>query len=155
MIWKILTEVKKATTIYNIRKGCYQIIKQHMLNNRVFVFVDPHLSATKYCKTKYNTTIYFWGSNHIKTLNKVIFFCFCFNYKWCKKQKIIKQWSFIKKYKIMIVCKKTDKWYIAWNRLTTSDNEWQRVVQWMTNSDNKWPRVVQRTTTSDTTSDSE
>ena len=119
--------------------------------------LGPHLVGPRSQNiARLNTTLLFNFEIVITLkLETKFFFCFCFNYKWCKKQKIIKQWSFIKKYKIMIVCKKTDKWYIAWNRLTTSDNEWQRVVQWMTNSDNKWPRVVQRTTTSDTTSDSE
>ena len=28
----------------------------------------------------------------------------------------------------MIVYKKTDKWYIEWNRMTVSENEWQRVT---------------------------
>ena len=32
---------------------------------------------------------------------------------------------------------------------TSSDNEWQRVVQRMTTSDNEWQQVVQRMTTSD------
>ena len=102
-------------------------------------------SAPKYCKTKYNTTINFWGSYHLKT-SKYFLFCFCFNYKWCKKQKT---------YEIMIVCKKTDEWYIEWHRMITSDNEWQHVVQRMTTSDNEWHRVVQGMTTSDSTSDNE
>ena len=38
-----------------------------------------------------------------------------------------------------IVYKKTDEWYIEWQRITTrgttSDNEWQR----MKTSDNEWP----------------
>ena len=42
---------------------------------------------------------------------------------------------------------------------TSSDNEWQRVVQRVTTSsttsDNEWQRVVQRATTSGTTSDNE
>ena len=45
-------------------------------------------------------------------------------------------WSFL------IVYKKTDEWYIEWQRAkkngTTSDNVWQRVVQWMTRRDSKW-----------------
>ena len=57
----------------------------------------------------------------------------------------------------MIVYKKTDEWYIEWQRVTMSgaanDNEWQRVVQRMTTSDNEWynewQRVVQRVTKSD------
>ena len=56
----------------------------------------------------------------------------------------------------MIIYKKTDEWYIEWQRevqrVTTSDNEWQRVVQRVTTSsttsDNEW-RVVQRITTRD------
>ena len=32
---------------------------------------------------------------------------------------------------------------------TSSDNEWQRVVQRVTTHDNEWQRVVQRMTTSD------
>ena len=37
--------------------------------------------------------------------------------------------------------------------MTTSDNEWQRVVQQVTTSDNEWQQVVQRMTLSGTTSD--
>ena len=41
-------------------------------------------------------------------------------------------------YKITIVHKKTDEWYIEWQRVTTSgttsDNEWQRVI----GNDNEW-----------------
>ena len=33
--------------------------------------------------------------------------------------------------------------------MTTSDNEWQRVVQRVTTNDNEWQRVVQRVTTND------
>ena len=55
----------------------------------------------------------------------------------------------------MIVYKKTDEWYIEWQRITTSyttsDNEWQRVTTSSTTSDNDWQRV----TTSGTTSDKE
>ena len=54
----------------------------------------------------------------------------------------------------MIVYKKTDEWYIEWHRMTTSDNEWQQVVQRMTPSLTTH-RVVQGMTTSDTTSDNE
>ena len=47
----------------------------------------------------------------------------------------------------MIVYKKTDEWYIEWQRVTksgtTSDNEWQRV----TTNDKEWQRVAQRVTT--------
>ena len=53
----------------------------------------------------------------------------------------------------MIVYKKTDEWYIKWQRVaksgTTSDNEWQRVVQRVTTNDNEWQRVVQRVTAND------
>ena len=35
------------------------------------------------------------------------------------------------------------------HRVTTSDNEWQRVVQRVTTNDNEWQRVVQRVTTND------
>ena len=45
----------------------------------------------------------------------------------------------------MIVYKKTDEWYIEWQRMRTSDNEWY----------NEWQRVIQRVTTSGTTSDNE
>ena len=66
-----------------------------------------------------------------------------------------------------IVYKKTDEWYIEWQRVITSgaksDNEWQRVVkrvttnenewynewQGMTTSDNEWQQVVQRVTKSE------
>ena len=48
-----------------------------------------------------------------------------------------------------MVYRKTDKWYIKWQRVTTSgttsDNEWQRV----TTSDKEWQRMVQRVTTND------
>ena len=37
----------------------------------------------------------------------------------------------------MIVYKKTDEWYIEWQRMTASDNKWQRV----TTSENEWQRV--------------
>ena len=47
----------------------------------------------------------------------------------------------------MIVYKKTDEWYIEWQRVTksgtTRDNKWQRV----TTNDKKWQRVAQRVTT--------
>ena len=77
----------------------------------------------------------------------------------------------------LIVSKKTDEWYIEWQRVTasgtTSDNEWQRVVQRVTTSgktsynewqrvttshnewqrvaksDKEWQRVVQQVTTND------
>ena len=54
-----------------------------------------------------------------------------------------------------IVYKKTDEWYIEWQRVATSgtksDNkwykEWQQVVQRVTTNDNEWQRVVQQVTT--------
>ena len=63
----------------------------------------------------------------------------------------------------MIVYKKTDKWYTAWQGITTSDNEWQQVIQRMTTSsttsgttsDNEWQWVVKRMVTSGTTNESE
>ena len=63
----------------------------------------------------------------------------------------------------MIVCKKTDEWYIEWHRMTTSDNEWQPVVQQMTRSGttsgiewyNKWQRMIQRVTVSGIANDNE
>ena len=60
--------------------------------------------------------------------------------------------------KAWIVYKKTDEWYIEWQRVTTSgtsDNEWQRVTTSGTTSHNEWQRVTtsdngwQRVTTSD------
>ena len=62
-----------------------------------------------------------------------------------------------KNYKIMIIYKKTDEWYIEWHRMTTSDNEWHRVVQRMTTidatsgiaSDNEWRREQQKMTMND------
>ena len=70
-----------------------------------------------------------------------------------------------------IVYKKTNEWYIEWQRVatsgtnsdrkwykewqqvvqrvTTNDNEWQRVVQQVTTNDNKWQQVVQRVIASD------
>ena len=63
------------------------------------------------------------------------------------------QWMPFKK----IVYKKRDERYNEWQRVTTSgttsgtssDNEWQRVVQRVITSDNEWQRVVQRKTTND------
>ena len=46
---------------------------------------------------------------------------------------------------VVIVYKKTDEWYIEWQRVTASG----------TTSDNKWQRVVQRVTTSGTANDNE
>ena len=64
----------------------------------------------------------------------------------------------------MIVYKKTDEWYIEWQQVTKSDNEWQRIItsgttndnewydEWqrMTTNDNKWQQVVQEMKTNDT-----
>ena len=45
-----------------------------------------------------------------------------------------------------IVYKKTDEWYIAWQRVVqrviTSDNEWQRATTCGTTSDNEWQRAT-------------
>ena len=49
----------------------------------------------------------------------------------------------------VIAYKKTDEWYIEWQRVSTNDNEWQRVVQRVKTNDNEWQRVVQRVTRSD------
>ena len=38
--------------------------------------------------------------------------------------------------------KKVVEWYIEWKRMTTIDNEWQRVVQQVTTSDSKWQQVA-------------
>ena len=51
----------------------------------------------------------------------------------------------------MIVYKETDEWH----RMTTSDSEWQQVLQQMTTSGNEWHQVVQLVTTSGTASDNE
>ena len=52
-----------------------------------------------------------------------------------------------------IVYKKTDEWYIEWQRVvqrvTTNDNEWYNEWQRMTTSDNEWYNEWQRMTTSD------
>ena len=52
-----------------------------------------------------------------------------------------------------IVCKKTNKWYIEWQRVTTSDSEWykkrQRMTTSSTASDNEWHSEWQRMTTSE------
>ena len=60
----------------------------------------------------------------------------------------------------MIIYKKTDEWYIKWQRVvqrvttgdTTSDNEWYNECQRVTTSDKEWQRVTRQTsgTTSDT-----
>ena len=69
----------------------------------------------------------------------------------------------------LIVYKKTDEWYIEWQRVTTrgatTDKEWQRVIQrvttndkeWqqMTASDNEWCNKWWRVATSNATSDSD
>ena len=65
----------------------------------------------------------------------------------------------------MIVYKKTDEWYIEWQRVTTSgttsDSEWYNEWQWMTASGNEWERMTksdnewQGMTTSGTTNDNE
>ena len=47
-----------------------------------------------------------------------------------------------KNYKIMIVYKKTDEWYIEWYRMTTSDNKWQQMTASDTTSDSKWQRMT-------------
>ena len=53
----------------------------------------------------------------------------------------------------VIVYKKTDEWYIEWQRVkangTTGDNEWQRVTTSGRTNDNEWQRVVQGVATSD------
>ena len=55
--------------------------------------------------------------------------------------------------KYMIVYKKTDEWYIEWQRVTTrgttSDNEWQRVTTSGATSDKEWQGVIQRVTKSE------
>ena len=65
-------------------------------------------------------------------------------------------------HKFTIFYKKTDEWYIESQRLqrmtasgTTSDNEWQRVVQRVTTNDSEWYNEWQRMTASGTTSDNE
>ena len=44
------------------------------------------------------------------------------------------------------VYKKTEEWYIEWQRVPTNDNEWQRVVQRVktsnTTKDNEWQRIT-------------
>ena len=39
---------------------------------------------------------------------------------------------------LSIAYKKTDEWYIKWQRMTSNDNEWQRVVKRVTTNDNEW-----------------
>ena len=48
-----------------------------------------------------------------------------------------------------ITYKKTDKWYIEWQWVTSSNYEWQRVVQRVTANDNGWQRMITSGTTSD------
>ena len=57
-----------------------------------------------------------------------------------------------------------NEWYNKWQRIKTSDNEWQRVVQWVTKSgttsdsewqqgttnDNEWQRMTTSGTKTDT-----
>ena len=49
--------------------------------------------------------------------------------------------------------KKTDEWYIEWQRVvqrvTTNDNEWQQMTTSGTTSENEWYNKWQRMTTSD------
>ena len=54
-----------------------------------------------------------------------------------------------KKLALTIVYKKTDEWYIEWQRVTTNDKEWQRVVKRMTTNDSEWYNEWQRMATSD------
>ena len=59
----------------------------------------------------------------------------------------------LKEVYIKIVYKKTDEWYVEWQRVvqrvTTNDNEWYNEWQRMTTSDNEWYNEWQRMTTSD------
>ena len=55
-----------------------------------------------------------------------------------------------------IVYKKTEEWYIEWQRVTGNDNEWYTSgitsdIEWqqMTTSDKEWQQVVQPVTKSD------
>ena len=41
-----------------------------------------------------------------------------------------------------IVYKKTDEWYIKWQRVTTNDNEWYNEWQRVTTSDKEWQRMA-------------
>ena len=54
-----------------------------------------------------------------------------------------------------IFYKKTDEWYIEWQRVTTKDNEWQRVVQQVIKNGTMGDKEQQRVTTSGRTSDNE
>ena len=35
-----------------------------------------------------------------------------------------------------------NEWYNEWQRMATSDNEWQQVVQQVTKSENEWQRLA-------------
>ena len=65
------------------------------------------------------------------------------------KLKILKDCFKTKERVSLIVSKKTDEWYIEWQRMTNSDNEWCNEWQWMTTSDNESYNEWQRMTTSD------
>ena len=59
---------------------------------------------------------------------------------------------FIRKHhKARIVYKKTDEWYIGWQRVvqrvTTNDKEWQQMTTSGPTSDKEWQREIQRVTT--------
>ena len=81
-----------------------------------------------------------------------------YEYEWLRRIRISfnpsKQFVKIRRH-YSIVYKKTDEWYIEWQRvvqrLTTNNNEWynewQRVVQRVTTNDSQWKRVVKRETT--------
>ena len=49
---------------------------------------------------------------------------------------------------ILIVYKKTDEWYIEWQRVvqrvTVNDNEWQQMTTSGAKADNEWQRMTQR-----------
>ena len=99
-----------------------------------------------------------------------------YEYEWLRRIRISfnpsKQFVKIRRH-YSIVYKKTDEWYIEWQRvvqrLTTNNNEWynewQRVTTSGTTSNNEWQPVKksgktrdnewQRVTTSGTTSDKE
>ena len=48
-----------------------------------------------------------------------------------------------------IVYKKTDEWYIEWQRVTTNDNKWYNEWQRVIRNDSEWYRKWQRVSTSD------
>ena len=56
-------------------------------------------------------------------------------------------WSFIKRQ--TSGTSSDNEWQRVVQRVTTNDNEWQRVVQQVTKSDNEWQQVLQRVITSD------